>query len=129
MSDQLVILINGVSQLQYNRSKSLPANQRQFLDKMNTELQRGIMINGQYIENPELPQRAQFVALNLIQSIQNAEEQKASAMCAYLAVFLPDLKQVKATQNPDGILIDLVFDEDYVKEIKVNFTPSHHKPR
>ena len=127
MLSQLVIVLNGESQLQYDRSKPLPDHQRQFLDKMDLELQRGFTINDQFFEHSELPQRAQFVALNLIHAIQNNEEQKAIAMCAYLGVFLPDLKQVKAEQTDDGILIDLVFDQDYVKEVKVQFTASKHK--
>ena len=39
MSDQLVILLNGESQLQYDRGKPLIGRQRQFLDKMDMELQ------------------------------------------------------------------------------------------
>ena len=128
MPNHLVILLNGESQLQYDRSKPLPNHQRQFLDKMDFELRGGITINAQFVAHPELPQRAQFVAMNLILAIQNGEEQKAIAMCAYLAVFLPDLKQVKAEQTDDGLLIDLVFDQDYVKEVKVQLTPSKDKP-
>jgi hypothetical protein len=115
-------LLNGESQLHYDRSKTLPDQQRAFLDKMDTELQHGITINNQRIDRPDLQQRAQFVALNLIQAIQNSDEQKAAATCAYLAVYLPDLKQVKAEQNAQGILIDLVFDKEYVNEVKVQFT-------
>ncbi|WP_455212162.1 hypothetical protein [Kaarinaea lacus] len=128
MSQQLVVLLNGESQLQYDRSKPLPEQQREFLDKMDTELQHGVTINNQNIDRPDIQQRAQFVALNLIQAILNSEEQKAAAMCAYLAVFLPDLKQVKAEQQADGVFIDLVFDKEYMKEVKVQFVPSISKP-
>jgi translation elongation factor EF-4 len=123
VTDQLVILLNGESQLQYDRNKPLVGQQREFLDKMDVELQRGISINHQNIEHPDLQQRAQFVALNLIQAIQNSDEQKAAAMCAYLAIFLPDLKQVKAEQQAEGVIVDLVFDEKYVNEVKVQLTP------
>lgn len=128
MADQLVIVFNGEAQMHYDRGKPLPDHQRRFLDKMDAELQQGISINGQYVENPQLPQRAQFAALNLIQAIESNEEQKAAAMCAYLAVFLPDLKQVKAEQNAEGIFIDLVFDQDFVKEVKVQLTSLKNKP-
>jgi hypothetical protein len=128
VSDQLVILLNGESQLQYDRSKPLPDRQREFLDKIDAELQRGITINNENFSHPDVQQRAQFVALNLIQAIQNSDEQQAAAMCAYLAVFLPDLKQVKAEQQGEGVLIDLVFDKDYVKEVRVQFTPPANKP-
>lgn len=127
MPDQLIVLLNGESQLQYDRGKPLPQRQRQFLDQMDLELQRGITIDNQIIERPDLQQRAQFVALNLIQAIDNNEEQKAAAMCAYLAVYLPDLKQVKAEQKPHSLLIDLVFDKEYVKEVQVQFTPPPRK--
>lgn len=123
MPDQLVISLNGESQLHYDRSKPLPDHQRAFLDKMDLEMQQGITINNQNIQSPDLQQRAQFVALNLIQAIQNSDEQKAAATCAYLAVYLPDLKHVKAEQNAQGLLIDLVFDKEYVNEVKVQFTP------
>ena len=128
MADQLVILLNGESQLQYDRSKPLLDRQREFLNKMDVELQRGITINNENISHPDVEQRAQFVALNLIQAIQNSDEQQAAAMCAYLAVFLPDLKQVKAEQQSDGVLIDLVFDKDYVNEVRVQLTPPADKP-
>ena len=82
MSDQLVILLNGESQLQYDRSKPLLGQQRGFLEKMDKELQREITINNKKIDHPDLKQRAQFVALNLIQAILNSEEQKAAAMGA-----------------------------------------------
>lgn len=122
MSDHLVIVLNGESQMQYDRRTPLPEHQREFLNKMDMELQKGIKINEQYIEHPHLLQRAQFVALNLVQSIQDNEEQKAAAMCAFLAVFLPDLKQVKAELNTQGVFIDLVSDKEYAKEVKVQFT-------
>jgi hypothetical protein len=43
-------------------------------------------------------------------------------------VYLPDLKQVKAEQQSDGVLIDLVFDKDYVNEVRVQLTPPADKP-
>lgn len=127
MPGQLVILLNGESQLHYDRNKQLLAHQREFLDKMDSELKRGISIDDQLIERPDLQQRAQFVALNLIHALQTGEEQKAAAMCAYLAVFLPDLKQVNARQKAHGVLVDLVFDREYVNEVKVRFTPPSGK--
>ena len=127
MPEQLTILLNGESQLQYDRSKPLLEHQRAFLDKMDRELQQGITINNQAIKHPDIQQRAQFIALNLIEAIQNSDEQKAAAMCAYLAVFLPDLKQVKAEQDSAGVLVDLVFDKAYAKEVKVQFAPFSSK--
>ena len=122
MSDQLVVLLNGASQLQYDRRKPLAKHQQKFLKKMDVELQQGVTINDQEFPRPDMQQKAQFVAMNLIQAVQNGEEQKAAALCTYLAVYLPDLKQVKADQNQNGMLIDLVFDKEFVNEVKVQLT-------
>lgn len=129
MSDQLVILLNGVSQLQYDRRKPLVAHQQKFLEKMNAELQQGVTVNDQKFPNPDMQHRAQFVAINLIQAVQNGEEQKAAALCAYLAVYLPDLKQVNAEQNQDGVLIDLIFDKEFVQAVKVQLTSASPKSK
>lgn len=42
-------------------------------------------------------------------------------MCSYLAVRLPELKQVKIDTRGEEIGIELVFDEPYTKEVRVEF--------
>jgi hypothetical protein len=123
MSNHLVVSFNGDSQIEYDRDKPLPIQQEQFLSRMDCELKQGFDLGGERIDNPDLQKRAQFVASNLLEAVVNGEEQKAAAMTAYLAVFLPDLKQVKAVETPEGVLIDLVFDREYSKEVRVQLHP------
>jgi hypothetical protein len=123
MNNILAILLNGIAQLEYDRNKLLPPQQELYLDKMDKQMDEGIQLDNTSITNPDLNQRAQFVAGNLAHAILNDQEAAAAALCSYLAVRLPDLKQVKIIQNPDNdsgeISIELVFDEEYQKQIMV----------
>jgi len=124
MSKVMAVLLNGIAQIEYNREIALPARQRDYLDRMDQDMDAGIQLGNRYIDTPDQTQRAQFIALHLIQSLLVDNEQHIAASCAYLADRLPDLKQVKAVTKPDGAIgIDLVFTEDYTNQIKVEFMP------
>ena len=133
MSNILAILLNGVAQLEYNRDKELPPHQELYLEKMDNQMDDGIQVGDTVIPNPDLNQRAQFVAANLADAILNDTESSAAALCSYLAKIFPDLKQVKITQpsadankdhtadNNNEISIELVFDENYQQQVPVQF--------
>jgi len=46
-------------------------------------------------------------------------------MCSYLAIRLPELKQVKITGEEDELAIEFVFDEPYRKQVAVEFSGLH----
>jgi len=131
MSNMLAILLNGVAQLEYNREQQLPPHQALYLEKMDTQMDEGIQVGDAVILNPDISQRAQFVAGNLADAILNDQESSAAALCSYLAKILPDLKQMKITQstgesdttddNNNEISIELVFDETYQQQVPVQF--------
>lgn len=135
MSNILAVLLNGVAQLEYNRDKQLPPQQELYLEKMDSQMDDGIQVGDTVISNPDKNQRAQFVAGNLADAILNDKEAAAAALCSYLAINLPDLKQIKITQSSeDGgntengsaddkseISIELVFDEPYQQQVPVKF--------
>jgi len=124
MSNVMAVLLNGTAQIEYNRDISLPATQRDYLERMDQDMNAGIHLGDQYVEEPNQIQRAQFIALHLVQSLLVDNEQHIAASCAYLADRLPDLKQVKAVTKPDGAIgIDLVFTEEYNNQVKVEFMP------
>jgi hypothetical protein len=124
MSKVMAVLLNGTAQIEYNREIALPAKQRDYLDRMDKDMDEGIQLGNRYIEVPDQTQRAQFIALHLVQSLLVDNEQHIAASCAYLADRLPDLKQIKAVTKPDGAIgIDLIFTEDYKNQIKVEFMP------
>ena len=104
-----------------DRVKPLPGRQREYLDGMDERMDRGFELNGVRIDTPEIAQRAQLVTLHLIDALRADNEPLIGAMCSYLAVRLPELKQVKIDTKGEGIGIDLVFDEPYTKEVRVEF--------
>jgi len=123
------VSVNGESQIEYDRNKSLPEKQLEYLEKMDQEMDSGFELAGKQVEKPDLLQRAQFVSGYLAQAIFGENDQMIAASCSWLAMRLPDLKQVKILQDDDQISIDLVFDEERVNQVKVDLNmPSKSKP-
>lgn len=122
MSNILAVLLNGIAQLEYDRDKHLPPQQAAYLDKMDTRMDTGIMVGDATIESPDINQRAQFIAANLLSAMKSNDEEMTAALCTWLAKRLPDLKQVKFDEEDDRMFIDLVFDEEYGKQAAVSFS-------
>lgn len=127
MSNMMAVLFNGIAQLEYDRDKALPEQQRQYLDKMDEKMATGITLGDRAIADPDVNQRAQFVAQNLAQAIKDDNESMAAAMTSWLASHLPELKQVKMeeAEGKAGISIELVFDEEYGSQVAVQFNGLH----
>jgi hypothetical protein len=118
---KLVAVLQGESQVEYDRSKPLPEQQQQYLDRMDEQMDQGIPQGAGHIFAPDLQQKAQFVANQLIHAIRTENEQLAAATLAYLANRLPDLLQVVAEDNDGNTTIKLVYDREYAPAQPVNF--------
>lgn len=125
MSNIMAVLLNGIAQLEYDRDKLLPDHQAVYLDKMDAKMDEGIYLDEQTIRQPDLNQRTRFAAANLAHAINTNDEPTAAAMCSYLAIRLPELKQVRIEDAEDEFTIELVFDEEYRKQVAVEFTQLH----
>lgn len=123
MSDNMVVLLNGEALFEYDRTKSLPENQNQYLDQMDQKMDGGITLGDDVITNPDQQQRAQFVAFTLLTAIQQDNEAVIAAMNSYLAMRYPDLKQVKADMDNESkrVMFDLIFDQEHKNQVKVSF--------
>ena len=123
MSDSMVVLFNGEALFEYDRTKTLPENQRQYLDRMDQQMDGGITLGTEKVENPDQQQRAQFVAFTLVTAIQQDNEAVIAAMNSYLATRYPDLKQVKADTDESSrkVMFDLIFDQEHKNQVKVSF--------
>ncbi|NNG14295.1 MAG: hypothetical protein HKM22_03975 [Gammaproteobacteria bacterium] len=121
--------VNGQPQIDYDRSKPLSDKQQEYLTKMDEGMDAGISLGGEELKEPDLLQRAKFVAGYLSQALFDDNEQMIAASTAWLAMRLPDLKQVKIVQDGEQISIDLVFDETRENQVKVELQiPSKGKP-
>lgn len=119
----MAVLLNGVAQLEYDRNKPLPAHQAAYLDRMDATMDDGIRLDDEVVRNPDRNQRARFAAANLVHALKRDDEPMAAALCSYLAVRLPELKQVRIEEAAAGVSIELVFDEEYRRQVAVPFTP------
>jgi hypothetical protein len=88
---------------------------------MDRKMDAGITVDGQTVTAPDPVQRARFIASHLAQAIKDNNEALAAAMSTYLAVRVPELKQVKIRHGGEGFAIELDFDRDYVKQYPVTF--------
>lgn len=122
MNTMFAVLLNGIAQIEYDRNKPLPAYQAAYLDEMDKKMDAGILIDDTTIENPDLNQRAQFVAANLLATMKSDNEEMTAALCTWLANRLPDLQQLRFEESDDRVTIDLVFDEEYKKQTSVSFS-------
>jgi hypothetical protein len=124
----MAVLLNGIAQLEYDREHLLPDHQRAYLDRMDAKMDDGILIGEETVTNPDIEQRARFAAGNLVHALNTADEAMAAAMCSYLAIRLPELKQVRIEelQGSDGqVSIEFVYDQEYRKQVAVDFNPLH----
>jgi len=74
-------------------------------------MDEGIEINGEIISSPDKMQRANYFAMSLLYSIEQNSEGMISATCGYLVNRLPELKQIRAVEEGEKIIMDLIFDE------------------
>jgi len=125
MSNMMAVFLDGIAQLEYDRNKLMPDHQAAYLDKMDAKMDAGIFLDGEMVANPDLNQRTRFAAANLASALKNNDESMAAAMCSYMAIRMPELKQVKIEDDDGEISIELIFDEEYRKQVAVDFTGLH----
>ena len=125
MNDIMAVLLNGIAQLEYDRNKLLPDHQLAYLDKMDAKMDDGILLGNETISNPDQDQRTRFAAANLVHALKTDDANMAAAMCSYLAIRLPELKQVLIEDIEGHVSIEFVFDQEYRKQVVVDFKPLH----
>jgi hypothetical protein len=111
--NQLAVVVNDQLTLQYDRNKPLPEHQQVYLEQLDEKFKLGIELDGEHLQNPDLQQRARYMALSMMEGIMYQEDAKAAVSMAWLATRLPDLKQVKAIVDEHGTQFDLIFDRAY----------------
>jgi hypothetical protein len=130
MTDILGILLDGQPQIEFDRGKALPPEHLQRLDQMDAKMDQGIEIQGHLIAEPDLDARTRFVAVNLANALVSGQDNLAMAMCTWLGVRRPELKQVKISPGGLGMQVDLDYDHAYEKPEPepqvVEFFPTRH---
>lgn len=122
----LVAVVDGESVIEYDRSKALPDNQREYLNKMDEKMEMGIPSGQGNIFAPDQEQKAQFVANQLMMAIKSDNEQLIAASMAYLATRMPELKQVMSKEKNGETQISLIYDREYSEPQPINFIKPEH---
>jgi hypothetical protein len=134
----LYVIINDEPILEFDRKKPVPGHQRQYLDNMDAQMDQGIQLGEDFIENPNELMRSQFVANSLVNMLFKEQYSTAIAMCTYLAKRMPDLQQIQckgdltesstdSSDKDDGVSIEFVFDRSY-EQAQQEQTIQFHKP-
>ena len=122
----LVAVVEGEPVIEYDRQKALPTQQVKYLDRMDEKMDMGLPSGQGHIFAPDAGQKAQFVASQLMLAIETDDDQLIAASMAYLAIRLPDLKQVSLTKKEGESHISLIYDQEYAPEQKVSFVRPEH---
>ena len=117
----LIAVVNGDSEIEYDRDKTLPEQQLSYLDKMDEKMDMGIPAQQGNIFAPDQQQKAQFVAAQLMGAIEANNEQLIAASMAYLALRLPELKQVVSKAVDGTKQISLIYDREYTAPQEIKF--------
>lgn len=115
MSQWLAVLVDDQVQLEFDHGKEVPEQQLDYLAAMDKRMDGGIDVDGHYQDDPDQKTRAQFVARNLALALQKGDDKVAIAMCTYLGVRMPKLKQIKISHGELGLTVDLDYENEYVK--------------
>ena len=122
----LVAVVNGDSEIEYDRNIPLAEQQLSYLEKMDEKMDMGIPSGQGNIFAPDQQQKAQFVADQLMMAIKTDDESLISASMAYLATRLPELKQVASKEKDGQQQITLIYDRDYSAPQEVKFVKPEH---
>lgn len=127
MSDKVGFLLDGQEVLTYDRSQALPEKQREYLDILDKQMDEGFVLADQKIDRPNLQQKTQFIAFNLVHALSKEDDNSAIIMFTYLVNRLPDLKQAKAkvkdSDTGQQVGVEFVFDEIKSAGQKIEFRP------
>jgi len=121
----LMAVVDGEPVIEYDRDKVLPDNQLDYLNKMDEKMEMGIPSGQGNIFAPDQEQKAYFVANQLMAAISSEDEQLIAASMAYLAVRLPELKQVSSKEKDGETQISLIYDREYSAQV-MNFVKPEH---
>jgi len=115
MSNLLAVLVDGQAQLEFDHGRQVPQQQLDYLDGMDARMDAGIVLDGEQISAPDGDARVKFVAQNLATALVEGNDKLAIAMCTYLGVRRPALKQVKISLGELGMSVDLDYENAYEK--------------
>ena len=109
--NNLTLFVNDQAVFECDREMAIDDDKQAFLDKMDSDMSRGIKIQGELLSDPDPQQRAKFIVMNLIKALKQDNEAVIKASSAYLVNRLPNLLEVRVNDVGSKIEIELVYDQ------------------
>lgn len=104
----VTLLVNNEPIFEFNKEILLDEKQLAYFDRMDSDMQNGIKIQGKLISKPDAQQQSSFVVMNLIKALQQDNQAAISSSCAYLVNRYPALIEIHAKDHENEIKIELV---------------------
>jgi len=109
MGDMLTVILNDQVEVEYDKRSRLPGQQRRLLEQMDADMDVGIQLGEQHIENPDQSQRSYYVAMNLVRAVLNDNEHLKTMTCGYLGQRDSQLSKIIAETSDQQVTMQLVY--------------------
>lgn len=116
-----VVSLNSSKVLEFMRDRELSHKQLDDLVKIDTKLNTGLNLDGDFIQSPNSKDKAIFMANNLATALETNNDSIAAISCTYLATRYPDLKQLKISSVDGRISIELIYDKEFTQQEPIKF--------
>jgi len=99
MTQNLIVYINGIRRLEFDRAQGLPGVQRRLLDEMDGEMDQGIQLDEGRVESPDDQQKTRYIMQHMLNALTQDQENAAAVFCTWLGVRQPDLVAVRVVDQ------------------------------
>ena len=104
--NKIKLFVNGQVAFDFDKDMVLDESHLTFIDKMDSDMKKGIKINGELFSSPDKLQRAEFTVMNLIRALQQENQAIIEASCAYISNRLPELYEVHVKSHESGVKVE-----------------------
>jgi len=104
--NKIKLFVNGQVAFDFDKDMVLDESHLTFIDKMDSDMKKGIKINGELFSNPDKLQRAEFTVMNLIRALQQENQAIVEASCAYISNRLPEIYEVHVKSHESGVKVE-----------------------
>lgn len=111
MADQLVIYRNGATAYAFDKREGLARMQFAYVQRMDADMDRGIILDGERILNPDRTQRTRFVIGQLLEAVSINDSRGIAMLCRWLAQHVPDLDAIRIEDDGDDYRVELRYSD------------------
>jgi len=107
MSNSFIVTIDSKVIHQYEETRN-PARLRRYLDELDLHMEEGVQLGEIFVNNPDTFQKQQYIAMLLIQALDENNSNNVNVYSAYLLRSGPDLSEVNVSLQGDMCSLKLI---------------------